>query len=502
MNILFTFVEFNQVLKQKNISKRGEKRNGKAPKTRGDTFSLKNGLVSFSSAGVNSFIGDYGSKTDLFDVTKHIDDLSLNELLDGNYKCPIYSKDKVKEVTTSNENLLLSLRKAWSILELQKHGPSQKNSESDKSSAELSCYGSSSANRCVVDNEDLQTADCTLSPVSVVLDSNKNLNSPMVVVNLPLNPPIDVLNRLSLPPSKDLDSLLLDAIKPASSSRSNSDLRLGRLGSWRSGLPPFPWSQSSSAQPKSVADTIKLSTTRNSCQGRWARVENCVNHPNDSPRVVIDLESLTFDGTLVPSLTREMTPPHTEKKAPSANFPLPIKQIEESSALCSTSHDLPDEHSLGVLGAAQTLYGIASSSMKNPNGMSKWQTKPSEKQLSRIYKSKAKNRESGNQFVEPKSISGTGSILNADGVVRSKKLKLSVDVRSTKINGTYSSKRGPLNSSALRRVTSSPTPSKLFESTIPEMRNGSKNVVNRSCTMPPPSSRVIDNACGSRLKLR
>lgn len=46
--------------KQKNNSngKRGDKRNGKVPKSKSDSFSLKAGLVSFSSAaGGNNILG-------------------------------------------------------------------------------------------------------------------------------------------------------------------------------------------------------------------------------------------------------------------------------------------------------------------------------------------------------------------------------------------------------------------------------------------------------------
>lgn len=54
-------VEKNQLIKQKNSSagRRGEKRNSKVKqKNRCDSFSLKNGLVGFSSAaGGNNFFG-------------------------------------------------------------------------------------------------------------------------------------------------------------------------------------------------------------------------------------------------------------------------------------------------------------------------------------------------------------------------------------------------------------------------------------------------------------
>ncbi|KAM0015558.1 hypothetical protein Hdeb2414_s0032g00712101 [Helianthus debilis subsp. tardiflorus] len=79
--------------------KRSEKRNGKLSKNKCDIFSIKAGLSSFrSSAGGNSVLGIYGSKHDICDFAKHVDEVSLNELLDGSYKCP--DSIKVKEQST------------------------------------------------------------------------------------------------------------------------------------------------------------------------------------------------------------------------------------------------------------------------------------------------------------------------------------------------------------------------------------------------------------------
>lgn len=57
-------------------------------------------------------------KSDNRDVTKDLNDLSLSELLDGSYACPVGSKDKGKKATTLNENVLHSVRKACSLFEL------------------------------------------------------------------------------------------------------------------------------------------------------------------------------------------------------------------------------------------------------------------------------------------------------------------------------------------------------------------------------------------------
>ncbi|GKG19499.1 hypothetical protein Tco_0376598, partial [Tanacetum coccineum] len=46
------------------------------------------------------------------------------------------------------------------------------------------------------------------------------------ILQFPLVPPKDVLDRLSLPPPKDLDVMLLDSMKPTSTSRGNLYMHL------------------------------------------------------------------------------------------------------------------------------------------------------------------------------------------------------------------------------------------------------------------------------------
>ena len=62
----------------------------------------------------------YGSKHDICDFAKHLDEVSLNELLDGSCKHPKSVKDKEKETEIVNGSILVSVRQACSILQLQK----------------------------------------------------------------------------------------------------------------------------------------------------------------------------------------------------------------------------------------------------------------------------------------------------------------------------------------------------------------------------------------------
>lgn len=78
--------------------------------------------------------GLYGLKSDNNDVTKLLDDPPLNEVLDGNYKCPSHGKDKGKKVANVNENFLNSVRRACSILQHPRSDRSQNIAEVDSSS--------------------------------------------------------------------------------------------------------------------------------------------------------------------------------------------------------------------------------------------------------------------------------------------------------------------------------------------------------------------------------
>ncbi|KAF5201455.1 hypothetical protein FRX31_008958 [Thalictrum thalictroides] len=49
--------------------------------------------------------GVYGLKSDIHDVTKHVEVLSLRDLLDGSYQYPSLRQDKGKKAANTNENL-------------------------------------------------------------------------------------------------------------------------------------------------------------------------------------------------------------------------------------------------------------------------------------------------------------------------------------------------------------------------------------------------------------
>ncbi|KAL3619226.1 hypothetical protein CASFOL_036796 [Castilleja foliolosa] len=396
--------EKNQLVKQKNssTSRRGDKRNSKATqKSRCDSFSLKNGLVGFNSAaGGNNFIGLCGSKYDVFDITKYVDEPPLDELLCGSYRCS-FIKDKEKTTTNSNSILLQSFRNACSILQAR-NVLDQNCAETDGSKGD-SC------------SADLPTSE-------KVNDSDGKIKI-SDIADFPLYKPKDILERLALPPPKDLDVLLSESCKTTSSSKNSTDPRLGKPISQRNGLPPFPWSNSFSGHNKLGSDAVRLSTSRAICQGRWVKVKNYTSVKKDSAGLLKDFESLTFDQSLVPSLSER----------PENEF-APAERVLSALGASSPPKATLDEYST-TQAAAQTLLDIASYSMKNPYGTDKLLQKPSQ---TAMKASKLKETERSEiSFHVPKSSTirpHNPSKATRDDGFSSKKIKLSRDVPSTYIS--------------------------------------------------------------------
>ncbi|PWA75485.1 hypothetical protein CTI12_AA241530 [Artemisia annua] len=74
------------------------------------------------------------------------------------------------------------------------------------------------------------------------------------ILQFPLVAPKDVLDGLSTPPPKDLDDMLLDSMKPTSTSKVQNG------GS----LPTFPWSHVSGF--KANPDVVKSTPNKSSCR--------------------------------------------------------------------------------------------------------------------------------------------------------------------------------------------------------------------------------------------
>ncbi|XVF13056.1 hypothetical protein REPUB_Repub08aG0174800 [Reevesia pubescens] len=509
------FPDKTQMLRQKNSfsGKRGDKRNLKVPmKPKFDSFSMKAGLASFSMAsGGNNFLGLYGLKADIHDITKLVEDLSLNELLDGTYECPSLGKEKGRKAVNTTENFLHSVKKACSILPLRRV-QSQNFTDIDNSSQKkMSMYPPSSvslASTCI--NGDKEgTCSIDLSPCNKTQDSCGKPEMPASPPDLPMCLPKDILERLALPPSKDLDSLLLDATKPSSSTRNNSDTRSGKQIYRRASLPPFPWSHTFNGC-RTNSDAVKLLSNKSTCQGRWVKIPNTSSSPGIATGCFTNLESLAYDPSLIPSGSKfGNSEGGIASSAGDFRF---CEQGASSLATYTKDFNVPQESGLGLadqwnvghcprlLAAAQTLCDMATKSLRqNPDGITRWPKKPSQKAMkARKTKSIEKPED---LYTTPSSLLGSDKLVrnDTDQIIPSKRPKLFV-VENKKdlvhINGV---RKGPIAWSTPRSNRSSP--GKSLRNSIVEIRHSTANAKKPPCTMHP-TATVLDKPCNSQHKLR
>lgn len=478
--------EKNQITKQNNSSssRRGDKRNCRVKqKSRCDPFSLKNGLVGFNSAtGGNSFLGMYGLKPDVFDVTKLINELPLHDLISGNYTSPCISKDKGKKSASSNSDLMQSVRKACSVIQAQKGLQAQNCAENDNSSIRSDSTGLITVNSAV---GQINVDNCT--PLRLSSDEVQEFDDKIrksSIANSPLYTPKYIFERLTLPLPKDLDLLLLsDASKPTSS-KNCADPRVGKSAPQRTGLPPFPWSHSLSGHTKLGSDAVKLSASRTTCQGRWVKVQNPAALQKGSADLLANFESLAFDQSLVPSDNLPF-----EKQE---NKFGPTECVLSTSGACSTSKVAADECP-SIHAAAQTLLDMAAYSKENPCAVVKLLKKPSQMTM-KASKSKAIKRcdllDVPNSKIRP-----ANAIKDGDGF-SSKKLRLSKDVPNACISHTELARQGKSHQSAALPVRSPPR--KLFRDTNASTDIYGINLVKKSCVLKTP--RCVDRPTSSKPK--
>uniref|UniRef100_A0A2P2KVZ7 Uncharacterized protein n=1 Tax=Rhizophora mucronata TaxID=61149 RepID=A0A2P2KVZ7_RHIMU len=480
--------ERTQLAKQRNnsSSKRVDKRNFKVSmKNKHEWFSAKATFGCFSSSGGgNNIFGSYGLKMDVHDITKLVDDLSLNDLLDGTYQCPRLGKDKCKKASNMSESIVQSVRNAYSIL----HG-----STNEKMAT---CMSSSVSIISSGDNLDPSTADLS--------SSNKDCCSipetPVNLLDFSLYQPKDILDRLALSPPEDLESLLQDAAKPAASSKNAADPRSGKQISRQVILPAFAWSHIFNGHSKTYSDTVKLLPSRRTCQGRWVNIGSIVNSPVAASESFTDLESLAYDENLVPSYGPKQNTLINGGVASSLSLPSSEWTSPPSAAASMTSSvplgsDLKlqekVEHCPRLLAAAETLCDIATHiSRLNQDGMIKSPKKPLQKDT------KARKLKSTEKYDEKSSASTLS--MSSDYVVRrgldqiipSKRPKLLIsenknnDTGQTNIN---SLKKGLLNWSTPR--SSRTSPNKSTRDSIDGARHSTTYAAKEPC-MKPPHSKI------------
>ncbi|XP_017407187.1 uncharacterized protein LOC108320310 isoform X5 [Vigna angularis] len=321
----------SQFPKQKSHStKCGEKRNIKvASSTAKCGSSLKSGATIFVSAyGGKNLFGLYGLKHDIHDVTKLMDVPSLDGLLRGTFDCLSLSEDVRKKTSNTSGSIFDSVRKACSLLQLPKSVQSKNMDDIDSSlykmsDSQMSLFSAVESNG-IKDKEQSCTSDMSACHKDLCTE-NKNSSS---LLDFPLYQPKDVLERIAVPRSQDLDSLFPDESKPVVPKKNSNNLRSGKQVSDQPSLPTFPWSHAFGSHSRTNSDIVKLSTSRSTCQGKWARIDLIASSTDISRGCFTNLDSFSYDQSLVPS-----TSSSSHKDCPSLFAILPFCQWNSSSSV-------------------------------------------------------------------------------------------------------------------------------------------------------------------------
>ncbi|XP_038680104.1 uncharacterized protein LOC119981141 isoform X2 [Tripterygium wilfordii] len=413
--------------------------------------------------------GVYGRKPDVQDITNRIDDLSLNTLLDGSCAYPSLGKDKGKKAAIPTDNIMHSIGKASLILQLPRSRQPQNISEVDSfSNKKISTFPSSSV-PIVANGDNFDSCMTDVSLTDKVEDCCTLAEASFKLLDFPLCKPKDVLKGLVLPPPKDLESLLLDATKPAVSSRNTPDMRPRKQMSRRASLPPFPWSNTFNGQCRVNSDATKLLTSKSTCQGRWVRIQSSASCLRTGIGCFANLESLDYDESLVPSEEQRLG---FKENSTTPSVPLCLswgKMCSSSPATCARALCASQvEHCPAVLAAAQTLYDMTTNTVRrNQEGIVRWIKKPSQRSAQKAMKScKSKLSEKAEElfstrFVVMESDDLASSRIAANQMMPSKRTKLghSAVENNSEIGSTKYARKRPANWLTLRSNRSAPNES-------------------------------------------
>ncbi|WVZ11558.1 hypothetical protein V8G54_016088 [Vigna mungo] len=475
----------SQFPKQKSHStKCGEKRNIKvASSTAKGGSSLKSGATIFVSAcGGNNFFGLYGLKHDIHDVTKLMDVPSLDGLLRGTFDCLSLSEDVRKKTSNTSGSIFDSVRKACSLLHLPKSVQSKNMDDIDSSfykmsDSQMSLFSAVESNG-IKDKEQSCTSDMSACHKDLCTE-NKNSSS---LLDFPLYQPKDVLERIAVPRSQDLDSLLLDESKPVVPKKNSNNLRSSKQVSDQPSLPTFPWSHAFGSHSRSNSDIGKLSTSRSTCQGKWARIGSIASSTDISRGCFTNLDSFSYDQSLVPS-----TSSSSHKDCPSLFAILPFCQWNSSSSVTRPKdfEATTDGHCPRLLEAAEILCEMATNSPgQNPYGIMRSQKKT-------LYKNvKGKNLKPTANHEEmssaPTSVVGSNLMARSvDQIIPTKKPRVSTVEYRNGVRSHYN-KKGPYSSKS-----SMPLPSKPVRDLIKENKHSTATIL-KELTMMHPTNRILD----------
>ncbi|KAG0499249.1 hypothetical protein HPP92_003940 [Vanilla planifolia] len=254
------------VVKQKrervHDGKRTEKKNCRSSlKNKYECLASKAGLVCNDafSAG-NTILGTHSFKSDMHDVAKHLDELSISKLMDGSYKYLKLPVDKGKKSLVLNDSILSSVRKICSIL-----GPSSlgvvENSSNLKvpPSSQDRSFSTGSDSDSELKDKQLEES---LAKAKAQNSSKGNWLDAAVLQ------PKSIMESLSLPPAQELESSLLNSNMCSAVVQSTENAKSCNSIS----LPPYPWSSSHGGNSRATSEFCKVNSTKNICEGKWVRI--------------------------------------------------------------------------------------------------------------------------------------------------------------------------------------------------------------------------------------
>ncbi|BAU00599.1 hypothetical protein VIGAN_10220800 [Vigna angularis var. angularis] len=475
----------SQFPKQKSHStKCGEKRNIKvASSTAKCGSSLKSGATIFVSAyGGKNLFGLYGLKHDIHDVTKLMDVPSLDGLLRGTFDCLSLSEDVRKKTSNTSGSIFDSVRKACSLLQLPKSVQSKNMDDIDSSlykmsDSQMSLFSAVESNG-IKDKEQSCTSDMSACHKDLCTE-NKNSSS---LLDFPLYQPKDVLERIAVPRSQDLDSLFPDESKPVVPKKNSNNLRSGKQVSDQPSLPTFPWSHAFGSHSRTNSDIVKLSTSRSTCQGKWARIDLIASSTDISRGCFTNLDSFSYDQSLVPS-----TSSSSHKDCPSLFAILPFCQWNSSSSVTRPKdfEATTDGHCPRLLEAAEILCEMATNSPgHNPYEIMRSQKKTLHKNMKGKNLKPIANHEEMSSA--PTSVVGSNLMARSvDEIIPAKKPRVSTVEYRNGVRSHYD-KKGPYSSKS-----SMPLPSKPVRDLIKENKHSTATIL-KELTMMHPTNRILD----------
>jgi hypothetical protein len=262
-------------------------------------------------------LGAHGLKPDIRDITNNVENLPLSELLDGTYKYSSLGREKGKKVLHTKDELLVSVRKAFSMLSDVdcSHGkdanftPSPRLQSASTSSCDIKDQCSDKPSTLVkvkVSVIMFESLACLEAPHNSIHPyfNSTTAQDPLQteVCNTILHCPKDILSRLTLPHGHDLDSLL--------SAGSECSAAVPSMTIHGASLPPFPWSYSQAGGYRPSVDSGKHGSSRSNSHWQWMRVgpyPSALDYEDSTVHKIDDLlqEMDTVKSTIIDSCGRQ-----------------------------------------------------------------------------------------------------------------------------------------------------------------------------------------------------